>query len=59
MERRGGLGPGAISRRKVVFIKLSMAGDIKLRGDGIKIMKPLWEGLYPRKMQGMLRGENL
>ena len=39
MERRGGLGPGAISRRKVVFIKLSMAGDIKLRGDGIKITK--------------------
>ena len=39
MERRGGLGPGAISRRKVVFIKLSMAGDIKLRGGGIKTTK--------------------
>ena len=39
MERRWGLGLGAISRGKVVFIKLSMAGDIKLRGGGIKTTK--------------------
>ena len=39
MERRGGLGLGAISGGKVVFIKLSMVGDIKLRGGGIKTVK--------------------
>ena len=39
MERRGGLGLGAISGGKVVFIKLSMTDDIKLRGGGIKTVK--------------------
>ena len=39
MEKRGGLGLGAISGRKVVFIKLSMVGDINLRGGGIKTTK--------------------
>ena len=39
MERRGGLGLGAISGVKVVFINLSMTGDIKLRGGGIKTTK--------------------
>ena len=39
MERKGGLGLGAICGGKVVFIKLSMTGDIKLRGGGIKTTK--------------------
>ena len=39
MERRERLGLGAISGKKVVFIKLSMTGDIKLRGGGIKTVK--------------------
>ena len=39
MERRERLGLGAISGKKVVFIKLSMTGDIKLRGGGIKTSK--------------------
>ena len=33
------MGLGAISRGKVVFVKLSMVGDIKLRGGGIKTAK--------------------
>ena len=39
MERKEGLGLVAISRGKVVFVKLSMVGDIKLRGGGIKTTK--------------------
>ena len=39
LERRRGLGLGAIYGGKVVFIKLSMMGDIKLRGGGIKTTK--------------------
>ena len=39
MKRIGGLGPRAISKGKVVFIKLSMTGDIKLRSGMIKTAK--------------------
>ena len=39
MERRWGLGLETIYGGKVVFIKLSMAGNIKLRGGGIKTTK--------------------
>ena len=33
------MGSGAICGGKVVFIKLSMTGDIKLRGGRIKTVK--------------------
>lgn len=47
MERRRGLGLGAISGGKVVFIKLSMTGDIKLRDGGIKTAKTFMGNVVP------------
>ena len=47
MKRRGGLGLEAISGGKVVFIKLSMTGDTKLKGGGIKTTKTFMGKVIP------------
>jgi hypothetical protein len=44
MKRGKGLGLGARDSRKVSFIKLSVAGDVKPSGGGIETTKPFMRG---------------